>query len=96
MRALSRFSSTLPGDSACLALPAPSSPRNHGRLDHKSQHVDKSHSVELERLRTQVALLQVSSHILLLTCKSVRCGFLPVFAVSQQHCQTCFVQYSFL
>lgn len=96
MHGLSRFSSTLPGDSACLALPAPSSPRHSGRPDHKSQLVDKSHLVELERLRTQVALLQVRSHILLLTCKTFRCGFLPVVAVFQEHCQTGFVQYSFL
>lgn len=53
MRALSHLSSTLPGDTTCLALAAPASPSRHGRQEHKSHHK------ELERLRTEVALLRV-------------------------------------
>ncbi len=53
MHALSHLSSTLPGDTTCLALKAPASPCRHGRQEHKSHHK------ELERLRTEVALLRV-------------------------------------
>ncbi len=53
MHGLSHLSSSLPGHSACLALPAPSTPCRHGRSD-------KGHHMELERLRTEVALLRVS------------------------------------
>lgn len=53
MRALSHLSSTLPGDTTCLALTAPASPSRHGRQEHKSHHK------ELERLRTEVTLLRV-------------------------------------
>ena len=53
MHALSHLSSTLPGDTTCLALTAPASPCRHGRQEHKNHHK------ELERLRTEVALLRV-------------------------------------
>ncbi len=53
MHALSHLSSSLPGESTCLALTAPASPCRHGRQEHKSHHM------ELGRLRTEVALLRV-------------------------------------
>ncbi|DBB10537.1 TPA: hypothetical protein ACH3X3_002074 [Trebouxia sp. C0006] len=57
MHALSHLSSTLPGDTTCLALTAPASPCRHGRQEHKSHHK------ELERLRTEVALLRAQRQV---------------------------------
>ncbi|KAL0025296.1 hypothetical protein WJX79_002772 [Trebouxia sp. C0005] len=57
MHALSHLSSTLPGEPTCSALTAPASPCCHGRQEHKSHHK------ELERLRTEVALLRAQNQV---------------------------------